>query len=1010
MKIFQKIIATILILGLVLSLNFNLFIFNPKQAKALDGGGAWMGVIKETVLDAIGWMVSDMILKRLETKIIAWGTGRKSPANEPFAITDWVKFFRDAVALGAANYIVEFRQAEIEPRIKETLENLGFDTPAQDLLEYHEYARSTLEDDLGDNYQPFIDSGYSLQAGGDWDAWFSLMKPENNLFGQVLMAARARGTVLESYVDAEKKAADKRTAVSRGYKDETVTTKTDSEACRESCSSLSNQSCIDECGGRAASAQCVEECLTEQRRNCEDKCEMKSTGIPIASRIKNWGSTIEKSMTDALGKDMTRIISADEISELIGIFFSAVLNKAIDGMGMAFSPKKSDSATKARAESKQRYSYRRTFKREQTREDRTDLQSNILTGILKSIQQLSRSITSCDEDEMLVYRDYAKNLADILAANVEALYVGLEGVNLKPDFEVLDPSYAPYSVYGQSWGQVPAVKFPSKCRKVTDELNLGPDATCRWIRSGLEPNHSSECENCMYDHNALSCPPEPMPPFHTEITEETIEDKQNFYNACKGPYLAILNRCEDCLKRADEKCDQVDSAQKDQCILNQCDRLAQNDFIQQNTVSPPINGLDFYDKCLIEEKKEGCYTCLSEYLMPTAYCDQVKDYVARSIVKYPVVVHDKIDNINPWLGPYDEVKGDEGNACSDNDGGGDIDLALICRIMPDYKYEGEEVCKTRCDQYGMTTEQLRDITDFRPHGKDCGDDKIDVGGKNPWNAINDGVFAMRGKCCAALWHHDSEKYAICVGSGATTEEEIPEEGLFACHDGEGDTPDEGEKHYGFWANTNWNIERRNTGMIDAPLEGEAYDDCVILRSLETNPAQQKVTVYITKPYCDSYRELREDKLYWSDLGTQGEFTHELVDVHETHIGETLGYCCSEAGTCPVGQEHSGTFVAPPDWAKLCTFDIDAEVGTSSGPTGLDPITGEPYKVCCGLSGNAIKRPDSCGSGIPSDVCAGKRFYEDGLYYVAVPDEPDSLGGVAWCACEDPDAGCGDKIP
>jgi len=839
MKKLQKPIAIILIIGLVLSVNFNLFIFKPKKANALDGGGSWMQAIKELVLDAIGWTVSDMILKRLEAKIIAWGQGRNTDAMKPFAVSDWIQYFRDAVALGAAKYIAEYDKIwdtkdKFHQQMKDTLDSLGFSTDSEYLPTYSEYARPTLKEEMeaaGVDYDAFVNSGYSLMQGG-WAGWFAQLQPQNNIFGQIMMAAQERRRMEL----AQKEAADKETAVSGGYRNETVTTLTDVEACKLNCGATPFPGTEEE----------------EEYNECIRKCEMKP-GIAMQTRIKNWGSTIEKSMTNALGKDMSRIISADEISELIGVIFSALMNRAIDGMGLAFSSLTGTKTQIERNQLKQTYSYQRAFKKEQTLEDIKDIRSKLLTGILKSIQQLSRSITSCDEDEMLTYQDYAKNSADILAANTEALYVGLEGVNLKPDFEVLDPRFAPYSVYGYSWGHVPAAKFPAKCKKITDQLNLGPNATCRWIRSGLEPNFDSRCEQCMYDHNALACPIGPVPPlpYPQEIPETTIEAKQDFYNACRRPYLAALNRCDDCLKKVDEKCGQLTEEEKTACIEKNC-----GNYGGLEVVSPPTSELDFYNKCLIEEQKEACYVCLKEYYMPATYCEQIQDYIARSTIKYPVVVHDKERNRNPWLGPYDEIKGAEGNACSDNDDRQDISLALICRILPDFKYAGEQVCKTRCNQYGMTEEQLRDITDFRPYDKDCGNQKLNIGGKETYQHINDGVLWVRGKCCAALWQHDPEKYAICVGSGPTTSIEPPPVHEDFCGDyvtNCSNYPDswgnlEREDVEGGGAVTNLTISHQGYPfiheiMLNRPLD---YSRAAII---SIRPNASGANLYVTRPYC-----------------------------------------------------------------------------------------------------------------------------------------------------------------
>lgn len=181
--------------------------------------------------------------------------------------------------------------------------------------------------------------------------------------------------------------------------------------------------------------------------------------------------------------------------------------------------------------------------------------------------------------------------------------------------------------------------------------------------------------------------------------------------------------------------------------------------------------------------------------MPAFYCDETKDYMARSIVKYPAVVLLPKDASKWWyalgilpgliadwltddkgmfIGLYDAGIAKREDKCDDNAGKQNINLSLICRIMPDFSFGGKQVCRTTCFQKGMTEEQLQNIADFRPHNLDCGGVSLDVGGREPFDLINGGVYRMLGKCCGTFWVHDEEKYAVCVGSGETGEEEEPE--------------------------------------------------------------------------------------------------------------------------------------------------------------------------------------------------------------------------------------------
>jgi len=299
----------------------------------------------------------------------------------------------------------------------------------------------------------------------------------------------------------------------------------------------------------------------------------------------------------------------------------------------------------------------------------------------------------------------------------------------------------------------------------------------------------------------LTCPPGVVPgdvtydeainngdPFVLPLTDR----KNEFYWACRGRYNTTLDRCEDCLKKADEHCDQTDTLQKEQCIRNWCDNYTGID----TTISGPpiVDGLDFYNRCLIEEKKDSCYTCLKEYFMPSTYCDQTKDYIGRSIIKYPAIVHMDIsggDDCAQIIGLDDDAITDQGGECNDIcNRYENIDVALICRILPEYAYGGQQICRTWCS--GATEEQLRDITDFRPNKIDCNNTTVPGdGGKEPWNVINDGTMRIRGKCCATFWQHDASQYAICVGSGETTTVDPPEDhanqfcpaAVAACGDG-----------------------------------------------------------------------------------------------------------------------------------------------------------------------------------------------------------------------------------
>jgi len=784
MKNLQKIIATITILGLLLSPTFNIFSFKPKQVQAVGSFGSILTAVKELVLDAIGWSITDRVLKWLETKILDWGMGRNTTKNEPFPVLDWNKFFDELLDKASAKFVQKFKLTPLCAPISISLGTKFSLTQYNSDLRYEYVAACTLGD-VVDNVENFLANPKITFNSSQ--TWGTLMSPQNNLFGSWLMALEER----ERMEEEETKAGDKETAVSSGIKNETVTTKTDVQACYDGCNSLPME------------INMPLDYYDQMVDQCKDDCEVTTKGITIQQKVKNTGDVIHRKLEDALSKDMQRVISADEISELLGVLFSAVLNKAINGLGLFFTPKTATKTEQNRAKTKDAYTYLKEFKKKQTGQQVKDIYNNVATSIYSGIQSLNRSIISCDdEDKMMNSLEYSRNLSDIFNAEVEALYTGVDGVNLKTDWLALDPGLAPFPLYGYSWGEVPAAKIPEKCHAIINQaynqfkggVDAPSNATCRNIVSNLEtktptladlqdtnpitdtnpgtewttdPPNTSSCAQCMYDHDALNCPPAPYPPQVYSATTDpyagTYNRKGDFYNACRRWYNITSDRCDECLKKVDEKCGQESEETRKECIAGYCNNYEEiaNRVILPLPVPVTASGsLDFYNRCLIEEKKDACYTCLREYFMPSFYCGEINDYMARAIVKYPTVV---ISNNNP-----DSVGRDAGSNTCNIPSANDIEVDLICRIMPDFKYGNSAVCQNCFNgNPPMTQKELADIVDFRPNGADCGNQKLRTGGGvNTWGVIKYGQLSTLSKCCGALWYDDYVQYMKCVGAGA----------------------------------------------------------------------------------------------------------------------------------------------------------------------------------------------------------------------------------------------------
>jgi len=875
-KFLEKIIALIVIISLFLSLGLNVFLFRPKPAKALDAGAGWVSNIKDYVLDAVSWVISNMMLKRLEQNIQDWGAGKKSKIQLPFGIEDFKDYFDEFLNIASAKFLDQFKNTQLctgisfalgqAPNINLTtlrsnLRSVGrfsgtFGKYYIDQPTYQRTAMCTLDKVVG-NIESFLRRPRITIFG--WDAWKALNQPQNNIFGAFFSALDLKTQIAaREIMNAANQA-----AVSGGYKNQTVTTANSKDKCTQDClafkspsceTGLSNEACRgnSDCGvGYVCfNNYCVSQDCAVETQSCINNCG-RIPVVPIAQAVSNLGSHIHEAINNSLSGDMQKLIATDEITELIGIFFSALLNKAMNGLGLAF---KSFTATKSqqqRAQNKDRFSYQKQFLKTTSSTEKKDVRTSIYSTIEQAIKQFSRSIIACSSDTMMTVEDYRKNLADILDSNVEALYVGIQGVNLQPDAVVLDPPYAPYSVYGYSWGEVFPSKVPEKCRALLDQLNMPKTTTCSSIITGLEPNYGLKttstalpqcsdgkdndnnglidypndpgcyspldtleasgggggggggereervvpmmdlvpgigevpCIPCIYDHDALNCPVGPRPPqkypttffgtsTNTVWTSAILQQKLDFYGSCAEWYVVALNRCDECLKGYDENCAKLATEQeRANCINQQCNNYSD---IVEHVIDPPTTPLDFYGKCLAEEQKEACFTCLKEYYIPATYCEQVRDYTARLVTKYPTVVVNKYKkDEGEFRGLFDPSIAARGGLCNDNDGKENISLALICRAMPDFAYNGEKVCQTRCKKAGMTDEQLTNVTDFRPDENDCGGIKLDVGGKEPFNSIDDGTLDGRGRCCADFWQKNTKNYTICVGAGPTTENPPP---------------------------------------------------------------------------------------------------------------------------------------------------------------------------------------------------------------------------------------------
>jgi len=733
MKVLQKIIAPIMLISLILSLSLGLLFWGPKQAKGQIGVPVQdapteiqeiMATLKEWGLDQVVRSIARMAMNRLRASIIRWAQGGFRDDNQPLAITNWKGFFKQAIDIASARFIQEFGLTPLCSPIRVSLNTLlGLNLRQGGVILYEEYAACTI-DQIVDNVEEFWKNP-SIQVYG-WDTWTALMQPQNNIFGSALMALQRESDIQ----DEELNAAQQEAQAGQGYQDETICNETDREACEKRCSEAGPPSL-----------------------DCLKNCELSTLGVCLNETTKNIGSTVNAAIEKTVGSDIDWLISADEWSELIEIMISSLLNKAIFGLGLSGGTYR----TTTQQQYQEQNAYHQITKQMLTPQNQYQVKSKTLSRILGAIQSINRSVRTCETSEAIDINVLVRAYDDVLEGESEALYSETERINLQPDYEILDPINAPSDlmVYGYSWENIPAYKYPSQCRKLLTDSGI--TGKCQKFNSGLPPvSTDSNCE-CIFGINHHNCPPAPYPPL--SLTSALDKAKANFYNSCKGIYNNVVNRCDACLKEAGEKCEKIsDAAKRLQCIDNACNNYT--------GIAGVTGAQDFYNKCLIEERKTACYTCLKEYFMPANYCGQIGDYIARATVKYPGTYRKSestlgIDWLNAdsvaWIGVKDS------SVCPDSaTDGAETGVDLICRIVPDFAFGDGRTCQANCPfTASFTKEMLYDINDNSPNENDCNQRSVRTGGSPGIWAVENGAFENKGKCCRAFKGHKPDDYAAC---------------------------------------------------------------------------------------------------------------------------------------------------------------------------------------------------------------------------------------------------------
>ena len=771
----KRTIVIILIAATILSAT-GVFLFKPKPAKAFLGIGDIvadvLGWLKEFFLDRLPRIVARYAMVRIQQEITRWAQGGFTDENKPFAMFSWKEEITDALNLASAKFIEEFGLTPLCAPLRFTIgQRLGLAMPYYTIPPYQIYAACTLGT-VVDNVEEFFENPSITLYG--WDTWTALSQPQNNIYGAALLAAE-RLAELQSEEKAEKEL-QKDTG---GYENENQClnyqemTDEEMQDCVSDCTdstTLTGKNCGCRSGvPYSCNSSCVEACIAT--------CQNKQTGICLEYKTKNLGSTIHSAIEKAVGSDIDWLISADEITQMFDLVFSKFFNKLIHGSGLTNQPiyRASQTISKYQAQ----YGYQQNYQKVRTPEDIKDTRKDILENILSAVKGATTTNYECNNDYQVTGDTYSEIATEIIDEEAQHLYTAIEGVNLKPDFQVLDLPWAPSNLFllgktlGVTWDEITFANYPEECQKITgttcrniitnlpyelDLNNINSECTTgclgrvNYYRGQCESTAQTCVDNCNGDQNCINNCYNTQATCYNDAITNAVNDgycsSAAIATACQqGEELIGVTqaRCDECVKKAQETCEnESDQASRDACI----DIACSNYLDYTSLASQIIDAQDFYNKCKRNELKNMCNACLKEYFMPGFYCEIIYDFVNRAFVKYPALAY-----ADMWWGRYNEQSN-----CGSNTRGRQIETGLLCRILPN-----NPICQTACN---ATAEELKDIYDDEPNSDDCNPYQTVTGAYSPGGQYLGYLWKKKAKCCVALSSGRVDVYTACRGEVA----------------------------------------------------------------------------------------------------------------------------------------------------------------------------------------------------------------------------------------------------
>ena len=528
-KIFIKLISILLLISLLTGIG-GITLFKPKPARAVIPVTDWVQHAKEFILDTAIRVMAKTFMQQVISNISQWARGGFRDDNQPFAITNWGQYLKNAINVGSGMFVSEFGLTELCLPFRDILgRRLGLGALNMQLPTYQYYATCTIED-IVENAEEFWKNP-SIAIYG-WGSWTALSQPQNNIYGSFMLGA-ARRAELEAEEKAKK---EKEGTTSGGYKSDTICTKDDITACKESCHDKHFATDPD-------TAQALLTCL--------QGCERASPGICIQEQLKTTGSEIHATIEKALGTEIDWLISADEIAELLGAFITGVITRLTSGPGFYDYQDPSDSysppITPPTLAEQERII-------DQTRE-----------GIFESIEQLAQSVNQIDPEFQLTMTETGDILFTLFEQRTIQFYSAMSGTTSRRGSVIPDD----YPLQIAEWISQATVEYP-----LVAKINICIGGPVRVMTTACQPVLDSEidfpgsCSIASIDPDCADC-------FNPSclLTFAAIKGNSRFCEAlslddswCEGGTIIISEPyCGDGIKDPEEQCDDGNTIDDDGC-------------------------------------------------------------------------------------------------------------------------------------------------------------------------------------------------------------------------------------------------------------------------------------------------------------------------------------------------------------------------------------------------------------------------------------------------------------